>query len=179
LKPSDDQLQAQWKQQSDFNEAFSLYSEMTDLSSVGISSFSLKAARSWAHQAENHNHHSLLTAHTTSLTLLSSLISTENSAVYRHEILRGNAVDLSADAFSSAIHHGKLMIAVELLEQGRGIIWTQLMHLRTPVDDLSVSGDRGHLLAQKFVQLSTQLRPTVEGINPSRESPGSRQITTQ
>ena len=41
-----------------------------------------------------------------------------------------------ADAAAAAIHFGKFGLALEWLEQGRSIVWGQMLQLRTPLDVL-------------------------------------------
>jgi hypothetical protein len=40
------------------------------------------------------------------------------------------------DAATAAIHFGKFELALEWLEQGRSIVWGQILRLRTPLDEL-------------------------------------------
>jgi hypothetical protein len=62
----------------------------------------------------------------------------------------GRARNLAASAIDSG-HYDK---ALELLEQGRSIVWTQILQLRTPVDDLrEVDPD----LADRFIKISQLL----------------------
>jgi hypothetical protein len=168
-------LEAKFKAQGDqsiLEEIFSLYSSLSNFSSTTTSLRSFKATQSWVRYAKKYNHHSSIIAFSTSLALLSRLVATEHATSYRHELLKGNAPNLAADAFSYTArrHRGELTTAIELLEQGRGILWTQLMDLRTPVEDLAASGDHGRNLAQSFVELNARLRASVEDISPSRES---------
>ncbi|KAJ7248069.1 CHAT domain-containing protein [Mycena rebaudengoi] len=58
------------------------------------------------------------------------------------------------DAASAAIAAHDYMKAVEWLDQGRSVIWGQLLHLRTPVDELRESHPG---LADQLVSLSTSL----------------------
>ncbi|KZT07985.1 uncharacterized protein LAESUDRAFT_91127 [Laetiporus sulphureus 93-53] len=47
-----------------------------------------------------------------------------------------NAGLIISEAAASAIQFGQLELAVEWLEQGRSIVWGQMLQLRTPLDDL-------------------------------------------
>ncbi|KAG1799027.1 CHAT domain-containing protein [Suillus plorans] len=64
---------------------------------------------------------------------------------------------LAVDAASCALHSGDVCRAVELLEQGRTIIWTQMTRLRTPLDSLQDRGDHTVALTKKFRDLSSLL----------------------
>ncbi|KAG1873212.1 hypothetical protein F4604DRAFT_1925716 [Suillus subluteus] len=64
---------------------------------------------------------------------------------------------LAVDAASCALCSGDVCRAVELLEQGRTIIWTQMTRLRTPLDSLQTCGDHAAALVKKFRDLSSLL----------------------
>lgn len=61
---------------------------------------------------------------------------------------------LVRDAAAAAIAADHCNTAVEWLEQGRSVIWSQLLQLRSPVDDLKQVMP---VLAQKLLLLSAQL----------------------
>lgn len=54
----------------------------------------------------------------------------------RYTILTGTG-DIAKQAASYAISHKNYSRALEWLEQGRSVVWNQILQLRTPVDDLS------------------------------------------
>ncbi|KAG2335550.1 hypothetical protein BDR05DRAFT_971622 [Suillus weaverae] len=64
---------------------------------------------------------------------------------------------LAVDAASCALRSGDVCRAIELLEQGRTIIWTQMTRLRTPLDSLQTRGDHAAALMKKFRDLSSLL----------------------
>ncbi|KAJ7114341.1 CHAT domain-containing protein [Mycena epipterygia] len=114
------------------------------------------AAVEWARFAQIEDHSSLLDAYGVVLDLLPELSWPGLSIRDRHHHILG-AGEVARNAATAAIVAGSPEKAVEWLEQGRSIIWGQLLNLRTPVDDL-----RTHhpLLADKFISLSTQLEGT-------------------
>ncbi|KAH9956733.1 hypothetical protein BC827DRAFT_1229932, partial [Russula dissimulans] len=61
---------------------------------------------------------------------------------------------------------GKLESAVEILERGRTLLWSQMRGLRTPIDQLRACGHA--MLAEQFVAISEQL----ENIATSTQAPG-------
>ncbi|KIJ06690.1 hypothetical protein PAXINDRAFT_103266 [Paxillus involutus ATCC 200175] len=67
-------------------------------------------------------------------------------------------VDLSVDAASCALRCGKVPHALEHLEQGRALLWTQMARFHTLLDDLSSSNPRAALLVQRFQELSFILK---------------------
>ncbi|KAF8129645.1 CHAT domain-containing protein [Mycena galopus ATCC 62051] len=114
------------------------------------------AAARWAHLAQIEANASVLDAYRTSLDLLPVLAWLGLSIKDRHyHIVRAGKV--ARNAAAAAIAAGLPGMAVEWLEQGRSIIWGQLLNLRTPVDDLRKSYP---VLAEKFIFLSAQLEGT-------------------
>jgi hypothetical protein len=51
-----------------------------------------------------------------------------------HELI--SARTLACDAAATAISKKHLHTALEWLEQGRSVLWGQILHLRTPLDGL-------------------------------------------
>lgn len=63
--------------------------------------------------------------------------------------------DLIKTAVATVIEYGKLELAVEWLEEGRALVWSQILSLRAPLDDLSQQQPG---LAYKFREVLNQLR---------------------
>ena len=56
------------------------------------------------------------------------------------------------------IEMGELQKAVEILERGRALLWSEMRGLRTPIDRLRAGeGDHATLLAEQFVAISEEL----------------------
>jgi hypothetical protein len=70
---------------------------------------------------------------------------------HHHLVTAGQVV---RDAVGTAINACEYGTALEWLEQGRSVIWGQILELRTPVDALKHSHP---VLAEKFLLLSRQL----------------------
>ncbi|KAJ7910863.1 CHAT domain-containing protein [Mycena leptocephala] len=114
------------------------------------------AAMMWAKYARIHGDPSVFSAYTTAINILPELAWLGLSISDRHhQILRAGRV--VRDAASAAIEAHQYDMAVEWLDQGRSIIWGQLLSLRTPVDDL-----RQHhpSFADDLVRLSNLLETT-------------------
>ncbi|KAJ7193467.1 TPR-like protein [Mycena pura] len=88
-------------------------------STTGPATIRFNAAKQWAKHAHIHQHSSLLPAYTIAIELLPEL------------------AWLGLDAASAAIAAHDYQKAVEWLEQGRSVIWGQLLNLRTPLVSLS------------------------------------------
>ncbi|KAG2086385.1 uncharacterized protein F5147DRAFT_781650 [Suillus discolor] len=128
--------------QSDLHEAFSLYSQLSHLSHVA-SRTDLDVAESWVAFADTLNHASALLAYKTALKFLDQQVALLSPSFHHFNVIRKAVSSLATDAFSCSVHHHALTTAVELVEQGRAVFWTQLAHFSTPLDELSVSGDTG------------------------------------
>ncbi|KAJ7478073.1 TPR-like protein [Mycena galericulata] len=112
-----------------------------------------QAAKIWAKYAHVHHHPSVLQAYTTAIDLLPELVWLGLSISDRHHhILQAGQVVRDAASAAIAVHDYKK--AVEWLDQGRSVIWGQLISLRTPVDDLMTSYPH---LADRLISLSTAL----------------------
>ncbi|KDQ49329.1 hypothetical protein JAAARDRAFT_200961 [Jaapia argillacea MUCL 33604] len=74
----------------------------------------------------------------------------------RHRELT-EAGSLARDTASAAIKAGKFETAVEWLEQGRSVVWGQLLQLHTPINELQQVQPQ---LAARFAQVSNQLQQT-------------------
>ncbi|KAJ6599666.1 CHAT domain-containing protein [Mycena sp. CBHHK59/15] len=138
-------------------------------SAIGPTHVRFNAARIWAQHAHIHQPSSILRAYTTAIELLPELASLGLSITDRHHLLL-QAGQVARDAAACAIAVQDYQKAVEWLEQGRSVIWGQLLNLRTPVDDLRESHA---VLADRFVSLSklletaaTRSNSVLDGIKP-------------
>ncbi|KAJ7190790.1 CHAT domain-containing protein [Mycena pura] len=120
---------------------------------LGVVHIRFQAATLWAKHAQIHHHPSILHAYTTAIDLLPELawLGLSMSDRYHHILQAGQVV---RDAASAAIVRHDYQKAVEWLDQGRSVIWAQLLTLRTPVDDLKESHPD---LAAQLISLSTSL----------------------
>ncbi|KAG1805615.1 CHAT domain-containing protein [Suillus variegatus] len=119
--------------------------------------FRLRASLLWVRHAKQHNHGTQLDAYATSMQLLDAYMSKTASVSSRHNIMKDFPSTLAVDAASCALCSGDVCRAVELLEQGRTIIWTQMTRLRTPLDSLQTCGDHAAALMKKFRDVSSLL----------------------
>jgi hypothetical protein len=112
-----------------------------------------KAARDWAYHAESQDYPSVLDAYQHAINLLPHMATLGMDLKTRLDILP-KANGLACNAARCAIQAGQLEKAVEFLSEGRGVFWTQALHLRTPFDKLqSVSP----ALAKKLQSISNAL----------------------
>ncbi|KAJ7245568.1 CHAT domain-containing protein [Mycena rebaudengoi] len=130
-----------------------LHYTLASCSATGPASIRFHAATQWAKHAHIHNPSSILHAYSTAIGLLPELAWLGLSITDRHHQLSqtGRVV---RDAASAAIAAHDYKKAVEWLDQGRSVIWGQVLNLRTPVDELRKSHPD---LAAQLVTLSTTL----------------------
>ncbi|KAJ6554951.1 CHAT domain-containing protein [Mycena vulgaris] len=131
--------------------AIPLFQEASvDLSASPLARF--QAAKQWATTAYQNRHSSALEAYQITFGLLVQLTAFSLDLQSRQAILRSH--DIASNAAACAIDLGQYEMAIEFLEAGRSILWSQSMHLRTPIDDLRTVHPA---LATKLAELSRKL----------------------
>ena len=150
------------QQYSSFMEESLRFYEMAARYTYVNSFASVSAALEWAEFAEIIPHSSALLAYQTALGSLNQHLLTMASIKSRHTALLNKrwmrrTATLATDATSCAISRGELELAVELSEQGRGLLWSQLSQSRTPLDALRSASDTGRTLASDFERVTAQL----------------------
>ncbi|KAF8429907.1 CHAT domain-containing protein [Boletus edulis BED1] len=128
------------RQPKDQEELFSLYAQLVHLSPY-VSSSDLYTARAWIRIAEYFQHPTILLAYETSLRLLIQHLTALPSSPRHLVVLR----DLSQWTRSQLV-------------SGRGVFWSQLTRLRSPLDDVIASGVEGKELANDFTRLASLIR---------------------
>ena len=145
------------KQLQDEEELFSLHTQLVHVPQM-VSSNNLSAARAWVRVAEDFQHPTILLAYETSLRLLIQHSAALPSLPQHLVILKNLTSSLAVDAFSACLRKRAPAHAVELLEQGRGVFWSQLTRLHSPLDDVVVSSPAGKTLADEFTRLASLIR---------------------
>ncbi|KIK40598.1 hypothetical protein CY34DRAFT_260040 [Suillus luteus UH-Slu-Lm8-n1] len=116
----------------------------------------IQAAFGWVATAENYRHESALEAYAEFFKLLDCHLATRSNTISRREASTAfhRARSLPADAASCAVRRGRLRMAVELVEQGRGQQWSLASRLKTPLEDLDSINPN---IAHEFSELSKRL----------------------
>ena len=160
LKNLADHLSTRYNQlgvMQDKEDLFGLYAQLVHVPQT-VSPADLSAARAWIRVAEDFQHPTILLAYQTSLRLLIQHLATLPSLPQHLDILKNLTSSLAVDAFSACLRNCSLTNAVELLEQGRGVFWSQLTRSHSPLDNVVVSGSAGKSLADEFTRLSLFIR---------------------
>ncbi|KAG1731804.1 CHAT domain-containing protein [Suillus paluster] len=130
--------------------------------------------RHWVRHADQHSHGTELEAYATSMQLLDAFMSATASVSSRHHIMKEFQSTLAVNAASCALRRGEVCRAVELLEQGRTLIWNQMARFRMPLDSLQDRGAHAEALVKKFRDLSSILdRP------PSNHLEGTSRVDVE
>ena len=146
---------------SDLQEAFDLYSQLSDISQT-VSFADLQCAKQWIQAAEECKNGTTILAYRTFFHLSVHHLATLPSLPQHLALFKQLVTSLAVDALSAGIRYGNPAIAVELIEQGRGVFWSQLFRLRSPLDEVIVSGGTGKKLADKFIHLASLLREVLD-----------------
>ncbi|KAB5592543.1 aromatic di-alanine and TPR containing protein [Ceratobasidium theobromae] len=129
--------------------------------STGRPLLRFRAAREWAKLAPLHPNSDLLSAHQTAMALVPEVVWLGETIGQRYEDVQ-TVAEAVLEAAAAAIDAQEYTSALEWLEQGRSIVWNQILQLRNPVDDLS---DAHPSLAANLRELAGQLHSA--GSTPS------------
>jgi tetratricopeptide (TPR) repeat protein len=121
-----------------------------------------ETAEAWISFALLINHHSLLAAYECAIGLMPLVAWLGLPIADRHEHLV-KIGGISREAAAAAISINRYDKALEWLEQGRSIVWTQILQLRTPVEQLR---DADPVLADRLLQISQLLQRVSEQKDP-------------
>jgi hypothetical protein len=135
------------------------------------------AARAWGTLAASLGLWSAaLEGHAAAVNLL-PLLAWRGAGRASRERLLGDWAGLAADAAGCAIAAGQRDRAVELLEQGRGVLWSQLLETRTDLTQLHrVAPELASRLDEVRVELDRPASPTTLDAAVAEESAGSERL---
>ena len=112
-------------------------------------------AKTWIQCADViYQHSSAIDAYNTALQALPQLAALSLNLRSRHKALTAGSDGLARDASKCAIQAGNLHKAIEFLEAGRAIFWSQLLSLCSPFDRLHNIAPK---LAEQLQQIATAL----------------------
>ncbi|KAF6741570.1 CHAT domain-containing protein [Ephemerocybe angulata] len=125
----------------DFNASIA-HLKLAATSKTGSPRVKLEAARHWAQYLYKHCNdpdHSaeILSAFNTAVQLVSVLAGLDQTVQRRYEQLQ-EVSDITLEAAAAACQLSREDMALEWLEQGRCLVWSQLTSLRTPLEELEI-----------------------------------------
>ena len=154
----------------DWQEMAELYPQLLD---DGHWFFSLPSrfhdACRWALQAHAIQHPSTSTAYEIALSLMQDFAPFSPTLQLQHATLTtlpafSHGVPLGYASYQ--VERGQLEQAIETLERGRALLWSEMRHLRTPIDQLL---DADLELGHKFAALNRDLEELTKSIPPSHK----------
>ena len=140
-------------QKSDLHEVMSLFLTATQYP-FQSPSHRLRVARRWAQCADRNQHSSAIDAYEASIQALPQVAALSLDVASRQHAMTAGSDGLARDAARCAIRSGRIDKAIELLEAGRSIFWSQVLSLRSPFDQLHKIAPE---LADKLQNIATQL----------------------
>jgi hypothetical protein len=121
----------------------------------------------WPILARSVGHPATLTAYKSAMSLMQKSLSFAPTVSDQHARLvtmGENCQTMPFDYASYQIHLGQFEEAVETLEQGRGLLWSEMRGLRTPVAQLI---EEDSPLAKRFAEINQELEALTISITPS------------
>ncbi|KDQ52320.1 hypothetical protein JAAARDRAFT_138934 [Jaapia argillacea MUCL 33604] len=94
------------------------------------------ASQLWAKFADDNDHESALGAYVDAIRFLPRLAMLGLNIQSRQNVMTAGTDGLARHAAACAIRKDKYALAIELLEEGRAVFWSQALHLRAPFDEL-------------------------------------------
>ncbi|KAG8704017.1 hypothetical protein FRC08_002492 [Ceratobasidium sp. 394] len=121
--------------------------------SLGHAPTRLKAARCWARLCSRHKR-SPIEAYRTALELIPQVVWLGVSVNRRYQYLTSDVQGIAIEAAAAAIEQQEHTLALEWLQEGRSIVWNQMLQLRTPFEELlPVDPDLAHHLRRVAIEL--------------------------
>ena len=163
------------RQEGDFYEIMQLFLTAVDLC-PSISPDKLLLSSGWATIARRFGHPSASTAYDhamssiqASLTFAPTLDSQHSRLIAMHDIF----YTIPLHYASYQIHIGHLEQAIETLERGRGLLWSEMRGLRTSIDEIRLADSN---LADKFSAVNRELETLTMALSLSNNVGGNNDL---
>ncbi|KAI0038377.1 hypothetical protein FA95DRAFT_1663141, partial [Auriscalpium vulgare] len=138
----------------------------------------LESTVNWTRAARLYQHKSSPCAYRKALLLLEQCLTIFPTPELQHnffQTVQGKS-ELASDAVSWAIQSGELQEAVEVWEQGRGILWSKMRDYRYPIEQLRI---QNAVLAEQFEIITQQLDQLTTTYNTESDALDSRVLEKQ
>ncbi|KAI9433916.1 CHAT domain-containing protein [Lactarius indigo] len=152
----------------DLDEALELLSHCSN-DRYGKLSDRFHTACFWASISRFNRHRSVSTAYKTAVSLMQDTLLFAPTLQLQHTTLAKMKTDhhrIPLDYASYQVELHQLEEAVETLERGRALLWSEMRHLRTSIDRLQQTDPQ---LAHKFAVINRDLEELTKSIPPSHE----------
>ena len=161
------------RDRNDFDECMQLVSAACDgtYTSLNVRDRFLMS-RDWANNARLNGHQTTTTAYETAISLMQDTLLFAPTLETQHfnlVALRNTYEELPLDIASYEVSRGRLKEAIQALERGRALIWSELRGLRTSICQLEVDPH----LAEEFSVVNTELETLTTSISPGTVMDGN------
>jgi hypothetical protein len=150
----------------DFDESMQLFPELVNNRSAEVF-VRFRISNGWAHFARDNAHPSTSTAYEMAMSLMEETLVFSPTLQVQHFrlacALRGYE-GLPSDYASHQIEMGQIKQAIESLERGRALIWSEMRGLRTSTDQLRAANPA---LADKLVDINWRLESVMMSVAQS------------
>ena len=136
---------------------------MAALNNIAPTTQRFFAAQRWAKVADEHKHETVMEAYTLAIQFLPRLAVLGLDLPARRQMLTVGSDGLAREAATCAMRSGNFERAIEFLEEGRAVFWSQALQLRTSFDELKESAAPGPALAERLQDISTRLEQLSRG----------------
>jgi CHAT domain-containing protein len=154
----------------DLDEGLQLLSQCVNTPHTSLPDRFLRAC-AWAFLARGYRHPSVSTAHETALSLMQDIPLFSPTLQLQHVTLAMGSDSIITQGFpldyaSYHVDHHQLEEAIETLERGRALLWSEMRYLRIPIDQLlKADPDLGH----KFAAVNRDLEELTKSVPPSHK----------
>jgi CHAT domain-containing protein len=151
----------------DLDEALELISQCVNNALVALPD-RLWIACHWADRTRSIRHSSVSSAYETALSLLQDTLHFSPTLQLQHTTLATDDIahSLPLDYASYWVDQNQLKEAIETLERGRALLWTEMRHLRVSIDRLlQVDPDLG----RQFAAVNRNLEELTKSVPPSHK----------
>jgi tetratricopeptide (TPR) repeat protein len=151
----------------DLDEALELFSQYVTHARASLPDRFLYASE-WAHFARLYRHSSVSKAYETAMSLtqdtlhFSPTLQLQHTTLAKHYVTQGLPLDFA----SHRIDLHQLEEAIEVLERGRALLWSEMRHLRSSADQLLEADPE---LGRKFAAVNRDLEELTKSVPPSHQ----------
>ena len=127
-----------------------------------------RAACLWAYVARGIRHLSVFRAYETAVSLMEDTLPFSPTLQLQHRTLttEDTTLTMPLDYASLQVDLGHVEEAVETLERGRALLWSEMRHLRTSIDQLL---EADPVLGHKFAATNQELEELTKSVPPSHK----------
>ena len=149
----------------DMDEAMELLSQCVD-NKIGRMPDRCLIACKWAYTARHNRHPTVTTAYEAAMSLMSDTLLFAPTLQLQHHTLAmsDDFHKMSLDYASYRVDQGQLEEAIETLERGRALLWSEMRYLRASIDQLPQADPQ---LGEKFAAVNRDLEELTKSTLPS------------